>query len=73
VCEGDFIIPITAIIKNGTEAFASQSEAIEVRAHLRDGLIPSVMDALTTCSFFYAGHDRKTVYGTGSIVSIRNI
>lgn len=53
--------------------FSSMSKSAELQIHIHDGLIPSIMDVLCFCPFFYIGEDHDVIYGTNSIVKIENI
>ena len=67
--EDDRLTPIVSTdeIADGS---ASMGKSISVYYHTNNGLIPSLMDCFTHCSFFYLNNDYSTVYSTNSIVRI---
>lgn len=67
--EGDRIIPI---VHNSTSQgdFASMDKSVELYEHIHNGLIPSIMDALCKCNFFYALDNYDIAYSVHSIVRI---
>ena len=71
VNDGDHITPIVPI-RSDEGNFASMSEPIELYDHIHDGLIPSLMDALCFCDYFYLNDDRNVVYSSRSIVKIES-
>ncbi len=69
VNENDRIIPI---VQNPSdeECFVSMSKAVTLYDHIHNGLIPSILDALCFCQFFYIGDNDRVVYCTNSIIKI---
>ena len=67
--EGDIIVPIVPMVMDN-EKFASMDKSVKLYNHIHDGLIPSIMEALCHCPFFYIGSNCAPVYGTNSIVKI---
>lgn len=70
--ENDLIIPIQRNTFSD-EQCASMGKPVELYNHIHDGLIPSIMDALCFCQFFYVGSNDSPVYCTSSIIKIENI
>lgn len=68
--EGDRIIPIVKSINDENKIFASMDCSIPLEIHIHNGLIPSLLDALYRCSFFYINSDQETAFGTNTIVKI---
>lgn len=68
--EGDRIIPIVKSVNNEDEIFASTDCSVPLEMHIHNGLIPSFLNALCRCSFFYINSDQETVFGTNTIVKI---
>lgn len=68
--ENDLIIPI---IKNpvSEDKTSCMDNPKKLYTHVHDGLIPSIMDALCHCQFFYVNNP-TTVYCSNSIVKIEN-
>lgn len=66
--EGDSINPI--VKSDSVEKFASLSNRVMIDSHIHNGLIPSIMDALCYCNFFYINDNYNITYGTNSIVKI---
>lgn len=72
VKENDLIIPI--VLTDGPDGkFASMAEPVSLYNHVHDGLIPALMNAFCSCSFFYIASNTDTAYGTGSIIKIENL
>ncbi len=72
VKDGDILIPIISCSSGINEPFARQGEAVIIEPHVQLGLIPSIMDVLTSCDFFYACGNYEIVYGSKSIISVEN-
>lgn len=72
VTENDIIIPIV-LSEVSDSKFASMDKSIELYNHIHNGLIPALMTAFCSCSYFYIGSNTDTVYGTGSIIKIENL
>lgn len=71
--EKDYLIPVVFNPATGAESgFSSMSTPIELCPHVHDGLIPSILDALMSCQFFYVGTNCTPVYCTSSIVKIES-
>lgn len=71
--EGDRIIPIVKCTDNQNEVFAAMSASIPLEVHIHNGLVPSLLDALYTCNFFYVNSNQNIVFGTNTIVKIETI
>nr|DAJ91063.1 MAG TPA: hypothetical protein [Caudoviricetes sp.] len=67
--EHDLITPIVLHEQNG-EQFPTMSKLNELWVHTHDGLIPSLMESLYLCRFFYVNENHNIVYGAHSIVKI---
>ena len=71
--ENDYLIPVVFNPATGSDpGFSSMSKPVELYPHVHDGLIPSILDVLLSCQFFYAGNDCTSVYCTSSIVKIES-
>lgn len=68
---GDEIIPVISSEQNG-ETCSTLSNPVTIGPHIHHGLIPSVLDALCRCNFFFVGDDTTTVYCSNSIIKIQN-
>lgn len=68
--EGDYIIPISRFSNSDEEEHASMNATVELWNHVHNGLIPSIMDALLKCDFFYINHNYDTAYNSNAIVKI---
>lgn len=67
--EYDSITPIVLCEHNGKQ-IPSMAPSNELWNHTHDGLIPSLMESLYVCRFFYVNDNHNIVYGTHSIVKI---
>lgn len=67
--EGDRIIPIVRA-STSKGVYASMDQSVELYEHIHNGLIPSIMDALCKCDFFYALDNYDIAYSAHSIVKI---
>lgn len=67
--EGDFITPIKSCL-SGDEQIASMSKHSILENHVHNGLVPSMMDSLCFCNFFYINDQFEITYGTNTIVKI---
>ena len=72
VSENDVITTVTPR-SDGKSDFASVDKTVKLKLHLQNGLIPSLLDALCFCDFFYISGNTDVIYGTKSIVKIENI
>lgn len=71
--ENDCLIPVVFNPATGSDlGFSSMSKPVELYPHVHDGLIPSILDVLLSCQFFYVGNDCTSVYCTSSVVKIEN-
>lgn len=68
--ECDRIVPIVKSVNAENEIFASMDCSVPLEVHIQNGLIPSLLNALYKCSFFYINSDQETVFGTNTIVKI---
>lgn len=73
VQEGDKITPIIYFNKQDNNGHAAKSIPNSLCLHLNDGLIPSIMDSLCHCDFFYLNNKNDTAYGTHTITKIELI
>ena len=71
VSNEDSIIPMYGVTQGG-ESVAFLGEGVELNNNIHDGLIPSILDALCFCDFFYVNENGSTVYCTKSIIKIEN-
>ena len=67
--ENDFLTPIVMHSDND-KTFAAKDEPIDLYVHINDGLIPSIMDALCKCNFFYVNSDTSVAYSSHSIIKV---
>jgi hypothetical protein len=66
----DIIVPIIPIVKDD-ECFASMGKHSVLLPHIHNGLVPSLLDALCHCDFFYVNEVYDVVYSSKSIVTIK--
>ena len=71
VSNEDSIIPIYGVTQDD-DSFASMGERVELHNHIHDGLIPSILDALCFCDFFFVNENGSTGFCTKSIIKIEN-
>ena len=66
---------IVPIFKNEDQGsiFASMGQPVEMCLHIQDGLIPSMLDMLYTCSYFTLPDKTNKIYSVSAIVSIERI
>ena len=72
ISENDIIITVTPR-SDGKSKFSSIDKTVDLQCHLNNGLIPSILDALCFCDFFYIGGNADVIYGAKSIVKIENV
>lgn len=71
VKENDLIIPIVLDISKD-KPFARQADPVEITYHISFGLIPSIMDIVCSCDFFYINNGFDIAYGAKTVVSVEN-
>lgn len=69
--EDDSLIPVCENTVSDKKA-ACLGIPVELYSHIHYGLIPSIMDVLCFCKFFYVSGNSDVVYCTGSIIKIEN-
>lgn len=69
--DGDRIIPIIEC-RDEDKPFPSVGSPIKIYEHSRDGLIPSILEALYRCKFFFICYDSEVAYNVSSIIKIEN-
>lgn len=66
---GDTIHPIVEIEHNSQKS-VSMAPPSSLEIHIHNGLIPSLLESLYTCNFFYINDNQNIAYGTHSIVRL---
>lgn len=70
--ESDCIIPVSLVVQEKDNSFASMGKPFEICYHIHDGLIPALTTALCQCDFFYVNSNGDTIYSSNSVVRIKN-
>lgn len=72
VSEDDFLIPVIQYNTSG-KPFMGKAEAVELYCHIKDSMIPSILDVVAQCDYFYYRENNNIIYNSKAIVSIENI
>ena len=67
--EDDLITPIILCPSNDVPQ-AAMGPSVKIEYHIHNELIPSIMDALCTCNFFYINQKFDVAYSSHAIVRI---
>ena len=70
VSHGDYITPIIWNNTPDREPFYSMDATIYLEFHIHNGLIPSFIEALHDCDYFYLNGNQDIAYAKSAIVKL---